>query len=153
MASLLLPALFVVSMTNFPRSAWDRFDEMLHGDQYVRPIFNLERYASTIGKTFKVGGLEHGAERAGLRKARTGDHLLLHVKRAGAAGSIEEDISVPLRRFTYMGYTPGSAAYVVTILFRILTPLFCLRARILGSGGSRGRSGGVGPACPHAKRV
>jgi hypothetical protein len=35
LASLLLAALFVVSMTNVLHSAWDRFDEMLHGDQYV----------------------------------------------------------------------------------------------------------------------
>ncbi|HWE86487.1 MAG TPA: SpoIIE family protein phosphatase [Terracidiphilus sp.] len=142
-ASLLLAALFVVSMTNSLRSAWDRLDEMLHGDQYVRAVFDLDT------QTFKVDELESEAEQAGLRKgdivvgvnghpvhgwsdilgpirrARTGDHLLLNVKRPGSAGSVE-DIPVPLRRFTYVGYAPGSAAYVVTILFRILTPLFCL---------------------------
>ncbi len=44
-----------------------------------------------------------------VRRARTGDHLLLRVKRTSVAGSVEEDISVPLRRFTYVGYAPGSA--------------------------------------------
>ena len=144
LASLALAALFVVSMTLSLRSAWDGFDEMLHGEQYVDLSFDLDT------QTFKVTELETGAERAGLRKgdivvgvngrpvqgwsdiygpvrrARTGDLLSLRVKRTGAAGSVEEDISVPLRPFTYVGYAPGSAAYVATILFRILTPLFCL---------------------------
>jgi hypothetical protein len=44
-----------------PCAAWDRFDEMLHGKQYVRPSFELET------QTFKVDELETGAERAGLR--------------------------------------------------------------------------------------
>ncbi|HEY2844194.1 MAG TPA: PDZ domain-containing protein [Bryobacteraceae bacterium] len=139
-----MAALFVVSMMLSLRAAWDRLDEMLHGDQYVDTNFNLDT------QTLKVDELEAEAERAGLRKgdivvgvngrpvqgwsdifgpvrrARTGDHLLLHVKRTGVAGSVEEDISVPLRRFTYVGYAPGSAGYVATILSRILTPLFCL---------------------------
>lgn len=144
LASLALAALFVLSMTLSLRAALDRFDELLHGDRYVSRPFVLDNL------TLKVDELEAAAERAGLRKgdivvgvngrpvqgwsdiegpvrrARIGDHLLLRVKRTGAAGSIEEDISVPLRQFTYVGYAPGSAAYVVTILFRILTPLFCL---------------------------
>jgi sigma-B regulation protein RsbU (phosphoserine phosphatase) len=144
LASLALVALFVVATTLSLRAALDRFDELLHGDQYVTAGFDLET------KTFKVDELEPEAERAGLRKgdivvgvngrgvqgwsdiwgpvrrARTGDRLLLRVKRTGAAGSVEEDIPVPLRRFTYVGYVPGSAAYVATILSRILTPLFCL---------------------------
>ena len=145
LASLALAALFVVSMTNSLRSAWDRFDEMLHGDQYVSEGFDLD-----IG-TFKVGALGTEEERAGLRRgdivvgvngrpvqglsdiygpvrrARTGDHLLLRVKRAGAVGSVEQDISVPLQRFTHVGgYVSGSAADVVTVLFSTLTPLFCL---------------------------
>ena len=144
LASLLLAALFVVSMTNSLRSAWDRFDEMLHGDRYVSAGFDLDT------QTFEVEYLEPGAEHGGLqmgdvvvgvngrpvqgwsdisgpvRRARTGDHLLLQIKRTGAAGSVGRDISVPLRQFTHVGYAPGSAAYVVTILFRILTPLFCL---------------------------
>ena len=144
LASLALATLFVVAATNSVRAAWDRFDEMLHGSQYVSADFDLET------QTFKVDHLGAGTEKAGLRNgdvgvgvnghpvqgwadiegpirhARTGDRLLLRVKRTGATGSIEKDISVPLPQFTYVGYAPGSAAYVVTILFRILTPLFCL---------------------------
>lgn len=144
LASLALAGLFVVSMTNSLRAAWDRFEELLHGDQYVTAGFDL------VTQTFKVDELEAEAEGAGLRKgdivvgvngrpvqgwsdldgpvrrARTGDHLLLHVKRTDAAGSVEKDISIPLRRFIYVGYLPGSAGYVATILSRILTPLFCL---------------------------
>jgi len=144
LASLALAALFVVSMTLSLRGAWDRFDEMLHGEQYVDPSFDLDT------QTFRVVELQSGAERAGLRKgdivvgvngrpvqgwsdiygparrARTGGHLLLHVKRKDVAGSIEEDVSVPLRQFTYVGYAPGSAGYIATICSRILTPLFCL---------------------------
>jgi sigma-B regulation protein RsbU (phosphoserine phosphatase) len=143
LASLALAALFVVAMMQCLRSAWDRFDEMLHGDRYVTKGF-------AIDTQFKVDELGNEEERAGLRKgdivvgvngrpvqgasdiegplwrARTGDHLLLRVKRTEATGPVEHDISVPLRRFTYVGYAPGSAAYVVAILFRILTPLFCL---------------------------
>jgi sigma-B regulation protein RsbU (phosphoserine phosphatase) len=144
LASLALAALFVVSMTNSLRSASDRVDEMLHGDQYVSEPFHLNI------QTLQVIEVRTAAERAGLRqgdiivgvngqpvqglsdiygpirRARIGDHLLLHVKRQGAADSIEEDIPVPLRRLTYVGYAPGSAAYVATLLSRILTPLFCL---------------------------
>ena len=143
-ASLLLAALFAVSMTNSLRSAWDRFDEMLHGAQYVAKNFGVD-----IG-TFQVNALGAEAEQAGLRKgdavlgvngrtvegltdiegpvrrARKGDRLLVHVRRAGAEGSVEKDISVPLRPFTYVGYAPGTAGYVATILSRIATPLFCL---------------------------
>ncbi|HEX4807825.1 MAG TPA: SpoIIE family protein phosphatase [Bryobacteraceae bacterium] len=142
--SLVLAALFVVATTLILRAALDHFDELLHGDQYVAEDFNLDT------QTFKVNQVGTEAEGAGLRRgdvvsavngrpvqgatdivgpvrrARKGEHLLLHVKRTDAARSIEKDISVPLRQFTYVGYTPGSAAYVVTILFSILTPLFCL---------------------------
>jgi phosphoserine phosphatase RsbU/P len=144
LASLALAALFVLATTLSLRAALDRFDELLHGAQYVAMGFDLDT------QTLKVDAPGPVAERAGLRKgdvvtrvngraiegwtdisgparrARTGDHLLLSVKRTGAAGSTSEDISVPLEPFTYVGYTPGSAGYVVTILFRILTPVFCL---------------------------
>ena len=127
-ASFLLAALFVVATTVSLLATWDRFDEILHGDRYVSPSFDLNT------QTFKVDQLEPQAEQAGLRKgdivvgvngrpiqgwsdiyvpvrrARTGDHLLLRVKHTGAAGSIEQDIPVPLRRFTHVGYTPRSAA-------------------------------------------
>ena len=143
-ASLALAALFVLATTLSLRAAADRFDELLHGDRYVDTSFGLDT------QTFKVDALDPEAQRADLRKgdvvvgvngrpvhgwsdiygpvrrARTGDHLLLRVQRPGAAGTVEKDISVPLRRFTYVGYTSGSTAYQVTILFRILTPLFCL---------------------------
>ncbi|MBV8865039.1 MAG: hypothetical protein JO210_06510 [Acidobacteriaceae bacterium] len=144
LASLALAALFILATTLSLRAALDRLEELLHGDRYVDTSFGLDT------QTFKVDALEPEAERTGLskgdvvvsvngrpvqgwsdiygpvRRARTGDHLLLRVKRTGAAGSIEKDISVPLRRFTYVGYAPGSAGYVATILSRILTPLFCL---------------------------
>jgi len=140
----MLAVLFVVALMNSLRSAGDRFDEMLHGEQYVSKGFGID-----IG-TFQVDELSKEAERAGLRKgdavvavngrtvqgltdiegparrARKGDRLLLHIRRRGAEGSIEKDISVPLRPFTYVGYAPGSAAYAGTILSRILTHLFCL---------------------------
>jgi sigma-B regulation protein RsbU (phosphoserine phosphatase) len=144
LASVLLASLFVVSTAITLRSSWDRLDEMLYGQQYVSEGFDLDT------QTFKVIRLDNGAEKAGLRKgdivlgvngrpaqgwsdievpvrrARVGDHLLLKVKRTAGAGSVQQDISVPLRAFTYVGYLPGSAEYVVTILFRIVTPLFCL---------------------------
>src|SRR6185312_194927 len=124
---LALAGLFVISMAVCLRSSWDRFDEMLHGADYVTERFDLDT------QTFKVIKLDEATEHAGLRKgdivtgvngrpaqgwsdiegpvrrARTGDHLLLHVKRAGT----EKDIPVPLHRFTYVGYSPGSAAYVI----------------------------------------
>jgi len=144
LASFLLAALFVVATTLSLRATWDRFDEVLHGGQYVSRPFVLDNL------TLKVEELEPAAEQAGLRKgdivvgvngrpvqgwsdisaptrrARTGDRLLLRVKRTSTAGPVEQDISVPLERFTYVGYVPGSAGYIATILSRILTPLFCL---------------------------
>ncbi len=144
MAGLVLAAVFVLASMLSLRSTWDRVDEMFHGDRYVSSPFGVD------SQTLKVNGLEPEAERAGLRKgdlllrvngqpvrgradvevpvrrARSGDSLLLHVRRTGTAVASEQDIPVPLRRFTYVGYAPGSAAYVLTILFRNLTPLFCL---------------------------
>lgn len=144
LASVALAALFVVSIAISLRSTQDRFDEMLHGGRYVSETFAVEF------QTFKVDELDSEAERAGLRKgdvvvavngrpvhglsdmqgpvrrARTGDRLLVRVMRTGANGPREQDISVPLRRFTYVGYLPGSWAYAIAILFRIATPLFCL---------------------------
>src|SRR5579885_340019 len=136
-----LAALFVVSMAVALRSSWDRLDEMLYGARYVSEGFDLDT------QTFKVIRLDDATKQAGLRlgdvvtgvngrpargwsdievpvrQARTGDHLVLHVKRDGTEA---KDVPVPLHRFTYVGYPPGSTAYVVTILFRIVTPLFCL---------------------------
>ena len=146
LASLALAVLFVVSMTLSLRSAWDRFDEMLHGGQYVDLSFDLETQDIQ-----PLAELRAEAERAGLRvgdivvgvngrpvqgwfdivgpvrRARTGDHLLLHVKRERARRArSRKTSSVPLRQFTYVGYAPGSAGYIATICSRILTPLFCL---------------------------
>jgi sigma-B regulation protein RsbU (phosphoserine phosphatase) len=136
--------LFVLTMAVSLRAAWDRFDELLYGYNYVSPSFSLET------PTFKVVGLGPEAERAGLRKgdlvidadgrpaqgwsdiygpvqrARTGDRLRLHVRRSTATGALERDVSVPLKQFTYVGYLPGSSEYIATICSRILTPLFCL---------------------------
>ena len=144
LAGLALVLLFVLATTVSLRAAWDRFDELLHGHEYVRPTFDLET------PTFKVDGLETGAERAGLRKgdlvigangrpaqgwtdiygpirrARTGDRMLLHVRRPSPTGAVEQNVSVPLAQFTYVGYLPGSAEYIATICSRIVTPLFCL---------------------------
>ena len=62
LGSVVLAILFVVAMTNSLRGAWDRFDELLDGDQYVSGSFGL-KYPG-----FKVDALEPGAEQAGLRK-------------------------------------------------------------------------------------
>jgi phosphoserine phosphatase RsbU/P len=144
LASLALAALFAVAMTLSFRAGFDRFDELLHGYRYVDTSFGLNP------QTLQVDALDPEAEQADLRKgdivvrvngrqiqgwsdiygpvrrARSGDHLLLTIRRPSAAGPVEEDISVPLRHFTYVGYLPGSVGYVTTILSRILTPLFCL---------------------------
>jgi phosphoserine phosphatase RsbU/P len=143
-AAAALALLSILATAVSLRAAWDRFDELLHGDHYVSPSFYLET------PTFKVVGLEPGAEHAGLRKgdlvisagghpaegwsdiygpiqqAHTGDRMQLHVKRSTPTGAIEQDVSVPLKQFTYVGYLPGSIEYIATICSRILTPLFCL---------------------------
>ena len=143
-ASLALAVLFVLTATIALRAAWDRFEEILYGAQYVDADFSIDL------NTLRVDGLDPASERAGLRigdivtgangrtvegvsdisapirQARTGDYLNLHVKRTGPAGPAELDVRIPLGQFTYVGYTPGSAEYVVTLIFRILTPLFCV---------------------------
>jgi phosphoserine phosphatase RsbU/P len=143
-AAIVLAALLVVAGAISLRSTMDRLAEMFRGQTYVRPTFNLERAS-------KVVAVQPNAESAGLQKgdiviavngvpvrgwtdlvrpvrqARTGDHLLLHVRRSGApGGSVERDIAVPLDPFTYVGYLPGSPGYIATLCSRILTPLFCL---------------------------
>src|ERR1700735_5214289 len=123
-AALALALLFVLATVVSLRAAWDRFDELLHGYDYVSPSFYLET------PTFKVEGLEPEAERAGLRKgdfvinadgrpaqgwsdiygpiqrARTGDRMRLQVRRSTPTGALERDLSVPLKQFTYVGYLP-----------------------------------------------
>ena len=76
--SVLLAILFLVSMTNFLRSAWDLFGELLHGDRYVSTSFGLQ------WPSFKVDALDLEAERAGLRK---GD-VVLRRQRAPGAGVV-----------------------------------------------------------------
>ena len=149
LARLLLAVVFVLSMIVTLRGAWDRFDELLHGDRYVEDDFSItidSLKVTRVGTAEEQAGLRRGDILIGVndrpvqgladilgpeKRARTGDHLLLRVKRteqteSGLARSIEKDISVPLHPFTYVSYAPGSAEYDATILFRVLTPLFCL---------------------------
>lgn len=143
-AAMALALLFAVAMTNALRSATDRLDELLHGDRYVAASYGVK------WPGYSVDALDPEAEQAGLRKgdvveavngravdgwaalnvpirqARTGDRIVLRVRRQSAAGPTERDIAVPLTPFTYVGYTPGTAGYIATLCSRIVTPLFCL---------------------------
>src|SRR5690242_12683805 len=109
LASIFLAALFVVSMAISLRSSWDRLDEMVNGQHYVSEGFDLDT------QTFAVIKIDSATKQAGLRKgdivtgvngrpargwsdieapvraARTGDHLLLHVRRSGR---VEKDIAI-----------------------------------------------------------
>jgi sigma-B regulation protein RsbU (phosphoserine phosphatase) len=144
LATLVLAVLFVVTATFSLRAAGDRLEEMLYGGQYVDADFGVDL------NTLKVDGLEAVSQRSGLhvgdviiaanghpvhgltdiadpiRRARTGDHLLLQVRRTESTGPQDLNISLPLQQFNYVGYMPGTAAYIVTLIFRILTPLFCV---------------------------
>src|SRR5436305_2041019 len=86
LASLLLAALFLVSMTIALRSTWDRVDEMLYGEHYVTTTFDLK------DQTFEVDHLDPEAERAGLRM---GD-IVIGVNGRAARGW--SDIEIPVRR-------------------------------------------------------
>src|SRR5713226_7243926 len=63
----LLAVLFVVSATNSLRAGWDRFDEMLHGQNYVNAGFDLDTL------TLKVVSLQPEAEESGLQ---SGDNVV-----------------------------------------------------------------------------
>jgi phosphoserine phosphatase RsbU/P len=145
LATLGLIALFMIAATQWLRDASDRVDEMLHGDQYVRPPFSLSPL------TLEVTSLDSSSEASGLRKgdvvltvngipldgfagyfgpvrrARFGDRLRVRIRRVTTAGPIEQDVSVPMQQFTYVGYTRGgSPAYWFVLPLRIATPLLCM---------------------------
>jgi phosphoserine phosphatase RsbU/P len=144
LATLGLIALFMIAATQRLRDASDRVDEMLHGDQYVAQSFYID------GLTFKVNTLDPSAEAAGLRegdlvlavnglaldgltgyvgpvrRARAGDRLRIRIRRTTPAGQIEQDLSIPLKRFTYVGFDKGSLQYWCLLGFRIATPFLCL---------------------------
>jgi phosphoserine phosphatase RsbU/P len=134
----------MIAATQWLRDASDRVDEMLHGEQHARAPFDLD------GFTFEVSALDSSAEAAGLRKgdlvlavnglsldgltgymepvrrARVGDRLRGRIRRA-TAGQTEQDVSVPLQQFTYVGYTKESSpAYWFVLSLRIATPLLCM---------------------------
>jgi hypothetical protein len=145
LATVGLIALFMIAAAQWLRDAGDRIDEMLHGDQYVRTPFYL------YGFNFEVASLDSSAEAAGLRKgdlvlavngraldgltayigpvrrARVGDRLRVRIRRFTSAGPTEQDVSIPLQQFTYVGFTRGaSPAYWLVIALRIATPLLCM---------------------------
>ncbi len=61
-----------------------------------------------------------------VRRARFGDRLDVRIRRFTSAGPREQDLSVPLKQFTYVGYRKGSPAYLCLLAFRITTPFLCL---------------------------
>lgn len=121
---------------------------MLHCEQYVSQSFHINAF------TLKVTALDSQAEAAGLRKgdlvlsvngrsvegladyvgavrrARVGDRLRVRIRRFTSAGQTEQDVSVPLKQFTYVGFTKGaSPAYWWLLGFRIATPIRCMALR------------------------
>jgi phosphoserine phosphatase RsbU/P len=145
LATLGLSALFLIAATQWLRDTRDRVDEMLHGEHYVSQSFYINRF------TLKVTTLESQAEAAGLhkgdlvlsvngravegladyvgavRRARVGDRLRVRIRRFTPAGQTEQDVSIPLRQFTYVGFTKGaSPAFWWLLGFRIATPILCM---------------------------
>ncbi len=144
LANLALLALFLVAATAWVRDARDRVDEMLHGEQYVFSTFDINPF------TFQVASTSPAAEAAGLRKGdllltvngralngfsdydgvvrktRAGDRLQVRIQRSASAGPGEQELSVPLRPFTYVGYDKSSPAYWCLLALRIATPFLCL---------------------------
>jgi sigma-B regulation protein RsbU (phosphoserine phosphatase) len=145
LATLSLTVVFIIAATQWLRDTGDRVDDMLHGEQYVSSPFELDAF------TFKVTELEPSADAAGLRKgdqvlnvngrtldgltdyfgavrrARVGDRLHVRVRRFTPAGQTEQDLTVPLRQFTYVGFTKGaSPAYWYLLVFRMATPFLCM---------------------------
>jgi sigma-B regulation protein RsbU (phosphoserine phosphatase) len=140
-----LIALFTIAAASSLRDASDRIDEMLHGNQYVRQPFPLDPF------TFEVSSVDSSAEAAGLRKgdlvlsvnglgldgltgyvgavrrARFGDRIRVRIKRVTSAGPIEQDLSLPLPQFSYVGYARGgSPAYWFVLALRVATPFLCM---------------------------
>ena len=145
LATLGLCALFLIAATQWLRDTRDRVDEMLYGEQYVSQSFFVNAF------TLKVTALEPQAEAAGLqkgdlllsvnrravegladyvgavRRARVGDQLHVRIRRFTPAGQTEQDVSVPLKQFTYVGFRKGaSPAFWWLLLFRIATPILCM---------------------------
>jgi sigma-B regulation protein RsbU (phosphoserine phosphatase) len=56
-----------------------------------------------------------------------GDQLHVRIRRFTPAGQTEQDVSVPLKQFTYVGFRKGaSPAFWWLLLFRIATPILCM---------------------------
>jgi sigma-B regulation protein RsbU (phosphoserine phosphatase) len=145
LATLGLIALFMIAATQWLRDAADRVDEMLHGDQYVRQPFPLNPFTlevSSVNSSAEAAGLREGdvvlsvngvaldgltGYVAAVRRARFGDRLRIRIRRITSAGPIEQDLSLPLPQFTYVGYARGgSLAYWFVLALRIATPFLCM---------------------------
>lgn len=61
-----------------------------------------------------------------VRRARAGDHLWVRIRRFTSAGQTEQDVSVPLKQSTYVGYRKDSPAYWYLLALRIVTRFLCL---------------------------
>jgi phosphoserine phosphatase RsbU/P len=144
LATLGLLVLFLVAATTWIRDARDRLNEMFNGEQYVFSTFDINVF------TFQVASMSPPAEAAGLRKgdlllavnglpvdgfadydgavrsARAGDRLRVRIQRVTSAGPREQELSIPLRPFTYVGYAKTSPAYWCLLALRITTPFLCL---------------------------
>ena len=143
LASLALAGLFVVATTLSLRAALDRFDELLHG----RPVCGYELWSRI--QTFKVDALDPQAEGAGLRKgdivvavngrpvqgwsdiygpvrrARTGDHLLLRVRRQRSRAPLRKTSRFRCDDLPTWATCRGRRGTLPRFVL-ILTPLFCL---------------------------
>ncbi|MGA8101577.1 MAG: SpoIIE family protein phosphatase [Candidatus Acidiferrales bacterium] len=135
----------MIAATVWLRDASDRVDEMLHGDQYVRQPFDLDPFtfeATPYDSSVEAAGLRRGdvvltvnglpldgltGYVGSVRRARFGDRLRVRIRRFTSAGPIEQDLSLPLPQFTYVGYTRGgSPAYWFVLALRIATPFLCM---------------------------
>jgi hypothetical protein len=127
LATLGLIALFTIAAALWLRDAGDRADEMLHGDRYLRPPFNLSPLTlevTWLDSSVKASGPGNGdvvltVNRIPLdgltgyfgqvRRARFGDRLRVRIRCVTSAGPIEQNVSLPVQQFTYVGYTGGSS--------------------------------------------
>jgi sigma-B regulation protein RsbU (phosphoserine phosphatase) len=145
LAYLCLAALFLISVTEWTRDAFDRFEAIRHGSVYAREPFELidpNRTATSLAPEAQAAGLKEGdvvlavngrpvdgsvVYYGALRRARVGDRLLVRAHSVAPDGSAMKDLSIALRPMaddpTFR--TDPLSVYIYFVLGMIAMPVVC----------------------------
>jgi sigma-B regulation protein RsbU (phosphoserine phosphatase) len=140
-----LAALFLLSVGVFGQRAYDSFDVLQHGTEYVRPPFllgdanwgavDLQPEAEAVG--MKIADAVLAINRrpvdgfvvyyGALRKAKPGDRLEVRVQSPGPGENPVRDLSIELRPYrSKSASSPGFSSYLRTAVGAVALPAVCI---------------------------